>query len=114
MVVFSNVLTIFSTKTLAQSVSNSYNHIKEEQMLWLDVGFQNFVNDIKLILVFMILKAKEYSLGTLWLCYLVKQMDLCVHIHKNHYCVIWKKNRRDSLLNGLEKKGGISNMLKRI
>ena len=25
----------------------------------------------------------------------------CVHIHKNHYCVIWKKNRKDSLLNGV-------------
>jgi len=26
-----------------------------------------------------------------------------VHIQKkNHYCVIWKKNRRDNLLNGVE------------
>ena len=31
--VFSNVLTIFSTKTSACNISNSYNHIKEEQML---------------------------------------------------------------------------------
>ena len=30
---FSNVLTIFSTKTSACNISNSYNHIKEEQML---------------------------------------------------------------------------------
>ena len=22
----------------------------------------------------------------------VKQRDICVHIHKNLYCVIWKKN----------------------
>ena len=29
----------------------------------------------------------------------VKQKNICVHIHKNHYCVIWKKNRKDSLLN---------------
>ena len=29
----------------------------------------------------------------------VTQRDICVHIHKNHYCVIWKKNRKDSLLN---------------
>ena len=33
----------------------------------------------------------------------VKQRHICVHIHKNHYCVIWKKNRRDALLNGVEK-----------
>ena len=33
MVVFSNVLTSFSEKTLAWSISNSYNHIKKEQML---------------------------------------------------------------------------------
>ena len=33
MVVFSNVLTIFSGTTLAWSVSNSYNNIKEEQVL---------------------------------------------------------------------------------
>ena len=33
MVVFSNVLTTYSAKTLAQSISNSFNHIKEEQML---------------------------------------------------------------------------------
>ena len=32
----------------------------------------------------------------------VKQRDKCVYIHKNHYCVIWKKNRRDSLLNGVK------------
>ena len=31
----------------------------------------------------------------------VKQKNICVYIHKNHYCVIWKKNRRDSLLNGV-------------
>ena len=31
----------------------------------------------------------------------VKQKHICVYIHKNHYCVIWKKNRKDSLLNGV-------------
>ena len=31
----------------------------------------------------------------------VKQKNICVYILKNHYCVIWKKNRRDSLLNGV-------------
>ena len=30
-----------------------------------------------------------------------KQKNICVHIHKNHYCVIWKRNRKDSLLNGV-------------
>ena len=25
----------------------------------------------------------------------VKQKNICVHIHENHYCVIWKKNRKD-------------------
>ena len=34
----------------------------------------------------------------------VKQKNICVHIHKNHFCVIWKKNRRDSLLNGAQEK----------
>ena len=32
----------------------------------------------------------------------VKQKNKCVYIHKNHYCVIWKKNRKDSLLNGVD------------
>ena len=32
----------------------------------------------------------------------VKRKDICVYIHKNHYCVIWKKIRKDSLLNGAE------------
>ena len=32
----------------------------------------------------------------------VKQRDKCVHIHNNQYCVIWKKNRKNSLLNGVE------------
>ena len=32
----------------------------------------------------------------------VKQKNICVYIHENHYCVIWKKNRRDSLLNGVQ------------
>ena len=31
----------------------------------------------------------------------VKQKNICVYNHKNHYCVIWKKNRKDSLLNGV-------------
>ena len=34
----------------------------------------------------------------------IKQRDICVHIHKNHYCVIWKKNRKDSSLSGVEEK----------
>ena len=32
----------------------------------------------------------------------VKQKNICVYIHRNHYCVIWKKNRKDSLLNGVQ------------
>ena len=32
----------------------------------------------------------------------VKERNICVYIHKNHYCVIWKKNRKDSLLNGVQ------------
>ena len=32
----------------------------------------------------------------------VKQKNICVHIHRNHYCVVWKKNRKDSLLNGVQ------------
>ena len=32
----------------------------------------------------------------------VKQKNICVHIHRNHYCVIWKKNRKYSLLNGVQ------------
>ena len=31
----------------------------------------------------------------------VKQKNISIYIHKNHYCVIWKKNRKDSLLNGV-------------
>ena len=31
----------------------------------------------------------------------VKKKNICVYIHKNHYCVIWKKNRKDSSLNGV-------------
>ena len=30
----------------------------------------------------------------------VKQRDICVHIQKIQYCVIWNKNRIDALLNG--------------
>ena len=32
----------------------------------------------------------------------VKQKNNCVYIHRNHYCVFWKKNRKDSLLNGVK------------
>ena len=32
----------------------------------------------------------------------VKQRNKCVYIHKNHYCVIWKKNKKDYLLNGVD------------
>ena len=43
----------------------------------------------------MMLIAKEYSLGLL-------NRDVCVHLHKNQYCVFWKKNRKDSLLNAVQ------------
>ena len=33
---------------------------------------------------------------------IVKQRNICVHIHINHYCVIWEKNRKDALLNGVD------------
>ena len=32
----------------------------------------------------------------------VKERNICVYIDKNHYGVIWKKNRKDSLLNGVQ------------
>ena len=32
----------------------------------------------------------------------VNQRENCVHSHKNHYCDIWKKNKKDTLLNGVE------------
>ena len=32
----------------------------------------------------------------------VEQRAVWVHVHKKHYCVIWKKNRKDTLLNGVE------------
>ena len=32
----------------------------------------------------------------------VKQRAICVYINNNHYCVIWQKNRKDALLNGIE------------
>ena len=34
----------------------------------------------------------------------VKLRDICEDIQKNHFCVIWKKTRRDSFLNGVEKR----------
>ena len=44
----------------------------------------------------------------------VKQRDVCVHIQKNHYCVDWKKNRRHSLLNGVEEIDGNFKYVKNI
>ena len=32
----------------------------------------------------------------------VKQKNIWVHIHNTYYCVIWKKNRKGSLLNGVD------------
>ena len=32
----------------------------------------------------------------------VKERNKCLYIHKIHYCVLWKKNRKDSLLRGVE------------
>ena len=34
----------------------------------------------------------------------VNQTDTCLYIHENHYCVVWKKNKKDSLVNGLGEK----------
>ena len=43
----------------------------------------------------------------------VNQNDICVHIHKNHYCLIWKKNRGESLPNGVEKTDEIYQFVKK-
>ena len=32
----------------------------------------------------------------------VKERNKCLYIHKIHYCVLWKKSRKDSLLRGVE------------
>ena len=32
----------------------------------------------------------------------VKKRNKCLHIHKSHFCLITMKNRKESLLNGLE------------
>ena len=32
----------------------------------------------------------------------VKQKDKCLHTDKNHYCVLWKETRQDSLLNRIK------------
>ena len=32
----------------------------------------------------------------------VNQRNICLYIQKNHYCVIWKKIQKDSLLKGVE------------
>ena len=37
-----------------------------------------------------------------------------MHIHRNHYCVIWKKNRKDSLLNGVQEIENIFKYVKNI
>ena len=43
----------------------------------------------------MILKLKEYSLGPV-------NRGTFVYLFKKSYCVIWKKNRQDVLLNAVE------------
>ena len=94
--VLSKVITIFSRKTFAWSIWNSYNQIKKEQMLSLEVEYRNFVNDIKKILGFMILKGKDFFLG------LLNRGTYVYTFIKIDYCVIWKKNRKNSLPNGVE------------
>ena len=45
--VFYSVLIRFSRKTLAWSIWNSNNHIKEEQMLLFHLDYQNSLKDMK-------------------------------------------------------------------
>ena len=55
-----------------------------------------FCNRYKIDIGIYYLKAKRMLPQT------VKQKNICVYIHENHYCVIWKENRKDSLLNGVK------------
>ena len=32
---------------------------------------------------------------------MLNKKNICEYIHENHYSVIWKKNRKDSLQNGV-------------
>ena len=72
--VFSSVLTLFSRKILAWSILGLY-----------EIDFVIFDP-----------KSKRIFPRT------VKEKDICVFIHKIQYCVIWRKNRKTSLLNGVE------------
>ena len=54
-----------------------------------------FCNRYKIDIGIYYLKAKRMLPQT------VKQKNICVYIHENHSCVIWKENRKDSLLNGV-------------
>ena len=47
-------------------------------------------------MVFYDLKSKRILPGN------VEKRVICVHIHKNHYFVIWKKNRKNSSLHNVE------------
>ena len=44
----------------------------------------------------------------------VKQRDKCLYIHRNHYCVTWQKNRRDSLLIGIKQIDRVFKYIKNI
>ena len=34
----------------------------------------------------------------------LNQRNICFYNHKNHYCIIWKKSRKDSLLNAVDER----------
>ena len=91
---FSNIKIISSKKILPKNISNSYNHIKKHVMT--RCRFPDFCERYKIDIGIYDVKRKSI------LPRAVKERIICSYIHKNHHCIIWKKNRKDALLNVVE------------
>ena len=80
---FLSVSTIISKKILAWSISNSYNHIKEELMLCVSLcRVPEICDRYKIGMVIYNLGSKKILPRS------VKQRDKCVYTHKDQYSVI--------------------------
>ena len=96
MVVLSNVIIIFLRKNFSMEYFEFIQSYKRRTNVMTRCRIPEFCEWYKLAMGIYDPRSKRILPRN------VEQMDISVYIQKNPYCVLWKKNRKDASLNGIQ------------
>ena len=93
---FSQLDWLYLQKKFTKEIFNFIQSLKRRTDVMICCRIPKFCEKDKIDIRIIDLKRKKIPLRS------VKKINFCQYIHKkNQYCVVWKKKRKDSLVNGL-------------